>query len=140
MEFRTLGKTELDVSVIGLGTEYLNNQPRAVVESVICEAIAKGVNYFDLVFAFPEYLENLAVGFQGQRDRIFLTGHLGSTAKNGQYSKSHSAKKSEPFFLELLSRLNIDYVDVLFLHNCDRPRAYACLLYTSDAADDDTIV
>jgi len=124
MKFRSLGKTGLEVSVVGLGTEYLNKQPRAIVESVVREAIANGVNYFDLVFSLPEYLDNLSVGFQGQRDRIFMTGHLGSTEKNGRYAKSHSVKKCESVFLDLLSRLNTDYVDVLFLHNCDRPNAY----------------
>ena len=54
MIYRKLGKTGLDVGVIGLGTEYLNKKPRETVVSVVHEAIDKGVNYFDVVFAFPE--------------------------------------------------------------------------------------
>jgi len=53
MEFRKLGRTGLDVGVIGLGTEHLNGQPRETVVSVIREAIERGVNYFDLVFFLP---------------------------------------------------------------------------------------
>ena len=117
MEFRELGKTGLDVSVIGLGTEHLNGQPRETVVSVIREAIERGVNYFDLVFSFHEYLDNLRVAFEGRRERVILTGHLGSTEKNGQYCKTRSAKTCERFFLDLLSRLGTDHVDVLFLHN-----------------------
>jgi predicted aldo/keto reductase-like oxidoreductase len=124
MEFRKLGGTGLDVSAIGLGTEYLNGQPRETVASVLHEAIERGVNYFDIVFAFPEYLDNLGAALQGHRERVILTGHLGSTEKDGQYCKTRSAKRSETFFLDLLSRLGTDYVDVLFLHNFNTMKDY----------------
>ena len=52
MEYRRLGQTGLEASAIGLGTEYLNGQPREVVISVVREAIERGVNYIDLLFAF----------------------------------------------------------------------------------------
>lgn len=47
MKYRKLGKTGLDVSIIGLGTEYLNRKPRKTVISIVHEAIERGVNYFD---------------------------------------------------------------------------------------------
>jgi len=124
MEFRRLGKTGLDVSVIGLGTEYLNGQPRDTVASVVHEAIEGGVNYIDLVFAFPEYRDNFGAALQGRRERVILTGHLGSTEKDGQYCKTRSVKKSETFFLDLLSRLGTDYVDIVLLHNFNTVKDY----------------
>jgi predicted aldo/keto reductase-like oxidoreductase len=117
MEYRRLGQTGLEVSAIGLGTEYLNGQPREVVISVVREAIERGVNYIDLVFAFPEYRDNLGAALQGYRERVILAGHLGSAEKDGQYLKTRSVKKSEAFFLDLLSRLGTETVDVLLLHN-----------------------
>jgi predicted aldo/keto reductase-like oxidoreductase len=118
----------LDVSAIGLGTEYLKGQSRETVVSVVREAIEQGVSYLDLVFSFPEYLDNIGAALQGHRDRIVLTGHLGSGEKDGQYRKTRSLKKSEAHFLDLLARLGTDCVDVLFLHNCDRQKDYDKLM------------
>jgi len=64
MIYRKLGRTGLEVSIIGLGTEYLNRKPRDTVVSVVREAIDKGVSYFDVVFAFPEYRDNMAAAFR----------------------------------------------------------------------------
>jgi predicted aldo/keto reductase-like oxidoreductase len=128
MEYRKLGRTGLEVSVIGLGTEYLNGPSRETVVSVVREAIEQGVSYLDLVFSFPEYLDNIGAALQGRRDRVVLTGHLGSGYKDGQYRKTRSLKKSEAHFLDLLARLGTDHVDVLFLHNCDRQKDYDKLM------------
>ena len=117
MQSHKLGKTGLDASIIGLGTEHLYGQPREAVVSVIGEAIDRGINYFDIVFSLPQFLDNMAAALRGHRDHVLLTGHLGSTEKNGQYFKSRSPKQCETFFLDLLARLGTDHVDVLFLHN-----------------------
>jgi len=71
MEYTSLGITGLQVSRIGLGTEHLNGQSQEVVVSVIHEAVERGITYFDLIFALPEYLENMAVAFRGRRDNVF---------------------------------------------------------------------
>jgi len=47
MKYRKLGKAGLNVSIIGLGTEYLNRKSRKTVVSVVHKAIEKGTNYFD---------------------------------------------------------------------------------------------
>lgn len=96
--------------------------------AVVHAAIEHGVNYFDVVFSFPEFLDNAGVAFRGRREHVILTGHLGSTEKDGQYHKTHNVKQSEAFFLNVLRRLGTDYVDVLFLHNFNTLREYEGIL------------
>jgi predicted aldo/keto reductase-like oxidoreductase len=121
MQYSRLGRTQLNVSVIGIGTEHMRGQPRGTVVSTLRAAVERGVNYFDVIFALPEYLDHMRAGFQGLRDRVLLTAHLGSTDKGGQYYKTRTAKRCEDSFLDVLRRLETDCVDILYLHNFNAP-------------------
>ena len=113
MNYRTIGKTGLKVSEIGLGTEYLYNQPRETVVTLIQNAINNGINYFDLVFNVSHYIKNLSEGFKGFRDKIIITSHLGTTEIDGKAQRTRDLKESEKAFLNTLSILKIDYVDFI---------------------------
>ena len=117
MEYSKLGRTGLDVSVIGIGTEHMRGQPRETVVATLRAAVERGVNYFDIIFAMPEYLEQMGDGFRGLRERVLLAAHLGSTDKGGQYYKTRTVKRCERAHLEVLRCLGTEYVDVLWLHN-----------------------
>lgn len=128
MEYRRLGKTDLDVSVIGFGTEYLNRRPRKTVISIVHEAIERGVNYYDIIFAFPEYRDNFGASFKGYRSEIIIAGHLGCAETNGQYRLSRDAKENESLFHDLLNRLNTDYVDILMIQMVNAAESYDCVM------------
>jgi predicted aldo/keto reductase-like oxidoreductase len=117
MKYTELGRTGLRVGVIGIGTEHMRGQPREMVVSTLRAAVERGVNYFDVIFAMPEYLDHVGEGFRGLRERVLLTAHLGSTDKGGQYYKTRTVKPCEKSFLDVLRKLDIGYVDVLMLHN-----------------------
>jgi predicted aldo/keto reductase-like oxidoreductase len=117
MEYRKLGRTGLDVSAIGLGTEYLMEQPQETVLAVVHKAIAQGINYFDLVAPDPPFRDKLGAAFAGRREQVLLTAHLGCIERGGQYTVTRDPQVSEDFFLDYLRRYSTDYVDVLFLHN-----------------------
>jgi hypothetical protein len=116
MLYRNLGKTGIKISEIGLGMEYLNGQTRETVVAVIQEAVKLGVNYFDLIFTFKDYLDNMAAAFKEKRNKVILTGHLGSCEKNGKYKKSRNVKECRITFTDMLSRLKMDYVDIIIVH------------------------
>lgn len=124
MKYRKLGKTGFDVSIIGLGTEYLNRKPRKNVVSVVHAAIDRGVNYFDLVFAFPDYRDNFGAAFIGYRDNVIIAGHIGCAETNGQYRLTRDVKENEMLFHDLLSRLRTDHVDVLMIQMVNAVESY----------------
>lgn len=128
MEFRKLGRTDLDVSAISLGTEYLIDIPPEQVEAVIHAAIARGINYFDLFFSQPAFRDAMGAAFRGHRDRVLLAAHLGAVVQDGQYARSRDLASCEHFFHDFLTRYDTDYVDVLFLHNSDEQDDYDAIM------------
>jgi len=127
MEYRKLGETGLEISAVALGTEYLIDLPRQHVVAVIREAIERGINYFDLFYAQPEFRDNMGAAFEGHREKVLLAAHLGRIWQNGQGDISRTPQESERFFLDFLSRYKTDHADVLFLHNCDEQDDYCKL-------------
>lgn len=124
MELRTLGRTGLEVSAISLGTEYLIEVSRETVVSVVREATDRGVNYFDVLFAYPHYRDNFGVALEGVRDRVLIAGHLGAAETDGQYRRTRDIRECQEMFDDLLARLRTDYLDVVFLSNCDEEDDY----------------
>jgi len=113
LNYNKLGKTDLEVSEIGLGTEHLFDQPEKMVKSVIHKAIENGINYFDVLFSVQQYLKKLALSFEGFRDKMIITGHMGTTESEGRVKRNKALKESKKAFLRILSLLKIDYVDIL---------------------------
>ena len=121
MEYTELGRTGLKASIIGIGTEHMRGQLREMVVPTLRAAVERGVNYFDIIFAMPDYLDHMREGFQGLRDRLLLAAHLGSTDRDGQYYKTRTARRCESSFFDVLRRLETEYVDLLWLHNFNAP-------------------
>jgi len=124
MIYRKMGRTQVDIGIVGLGAEHLEHVTRDTVISVVNEAMAKGVNYIDLFMASPNVRDNFGIALKGRRHKVMIAGHLGATLKNGQYYKSRDKAFCEKFFDDLLARLQTDYIDVLMLHFVDEPDDY----------------
>ena len=69
MEYRRLGKTDLKVSGLGLGTEHMEKSSEDV-ERILHHAIDAGVNYLDLFF-----WEQLGSIVNPHRDDFILAAH-----------------------------------------------------------------
>lgn len=113
MNYRILGKINLKVSEIGLGTEYLFDQNKDVVKSVITEAITQGINYFDVLFSVEHYLKKIASGIKNHRDQLIITGHIGTTEINERPNRNRNIKECKDAFLRLLDNLQTSYVDII---------------------------
>jgi predicted aldo/keto reductase-like oxidoreductase len=124
MKYRKLGRTGVEVGIIGLGAEYLESAEVGTVASVVDEAMDSGVNYIDLFMASPGVRDNFGQVLKGRRQRVMVAGHLGPVLRDGQYSRSRDNAECERFYEDLLTRLGTDYIDVLMLHFVDRPEDY----------------
>jgi aryl-alcohol dehydrogenase-like predicted oxidoreductase len=100
MILRDLSKTGLRVGEIGLGTEHLGrtSKAKATIVDAVDKAVENGINYFDLIFNFKEYLDNYGAAFKDHRDKLVLTCHIGSAERNGQYFKTRSVGICEKGF------------------------------------------
>ena len=110
--------------MIGLGTEYLHEQPRETVKAVIAEAVAQGVNYVDVIFTFTDYLDNLGAALAGRREAIILALHLGCAETDGQYRRTREVEECTRNFHDMLRRLGTDHADVIVVQNCDEQEDY----------------
>ena len=113
---RVLGRTGLRVSEIGIGCEHLKRVKREKIASIVREASASEINYFDLVWSLPTVLQGIADGIEGQREKAHLIVHLGSGHLNGSYKRSRKPGECERYFDDALSVLRTDYADVANIH------------------------
>ena len=119
MIYRKLGKTGLEVSAIGLGCEYVWFADEERVTEVVHAALDAGINYIDLFVGTPTTREYFGRAIKGRRDKVYLAGHLGCADQNGQYVKTRDEALCKEFLRQFYDKLGTDYIDVLFLHNCD---------------------
>ena len=108
LEYRTIGKTGLKVTTVGMGC-MITSDP-----TVIARAADLGITYFDT-----------ARGYQHGNNERMVGAALGAKRKQVVLStKSHSFDK--PSLLKdldtSLSELKTDYVDIWYLHSRDNPK------------------
>jgi uncharacterized protein len=115
MHFRKLGRTGLELSVLGLGTEFLIKASQETITAVVHSAVESGVNYFDVLFAYPQYRDHFGQAFQGLRDKLIITGHL---------PVNDSVEQCRQSFLDHLQRLQTDRVEIVFVSCCDGEEQY----------------
>ena len=118
MEYRKLGNTGLEVSVIALGCEaFVEDNDNAM--KFLDMAEEAGVNYFDLFSPDPAARSALGEALRGRREKFIIQSHISSVWKNGQYERSRDLKDVKEAFEDSLERLGTDYIDVGMIHYCD---------------------
>lgn len=88
MNYRRLGKTELKVSEIGLGGEWLERHSGEECREIIERAEGLGINILDCWMSEPNVRSNIGKAISGRRERWLIQGHIGSTWQNGQYVRA----------------------------------------------------
>ncbi|RDC65225.1 aldo/keto reductase [Adhaeribacter pallidiroseus] len=122
MEHRTLGKTGLEVSVLGFGASPLGNVFDVADEKegvrAVHYAIANGINFFDVspFYGLTLAEERLGRALAGKRQEILLATKCG---RYGLQDFNFSYNRILKSIDESLARLKTDYVDVLQLHDIE---------------------
>ena len=124
MKYRTLGKTGLRVSIVGLGTMVHAGHFGPMKDSESLEAIETalelGVNFIDTSDAYGAGYGETLLGnaFKGKRDKIVIATKGG----NVMVGPNRGKRIFEPDYIsrvmdESLRRLQTDYIDLYQLHN-----------------------
>ncbi len=128
MNYRRLGKTELMVSEIGLGGEWLERHNYDECKAVIDRAEELGINILDCWMSEPNVRSNIGKAIAGRRERWFIQGHIGSTWQDGQYVRTRDTEKCREAFEDLLARMQTDYIDLGMIHFVDQESDWDSLM------------
>ena len=123
MNYRTLGRTGLDVSILGFGASSLGSVFRETDEGecirTVHEALDAGINYIDVA---PYYGLTKAETVLGKAIREIPRERFILSTKAGRYGDDKfdfSAGKIASSVEESLERLHTDYLDIVFLHDIE---------------------
>ena len=124
MQYRRLGKTELMVSEVGLGAEWLERHNGEECKAVIDRAAEAGINILDCWMPEPNVRSNIGKAIAGNREKWIIQGHVGSTWQNGQYTRTRDLEQCRIAFEDLLERMQTDYIDLGMIHYVDQVKEW----------------
>jgi len=155
MHYRQLGRTGLQVSVIGLGTMTWGEQnSEAEAHAQLDAAFDAGVNLIDTAEMYPvppkqetyglteTYIGNWLAA-TGRRDKVVLATKVMSRSQDLTYVRGGETRLDrqniERALHDSLKRLQTDYVDLYQLHWPDRPSNYFGRLGFDPVPEEDTV-
>ncbi len=112
MEYRRLGRTGINVSVIALGCEGFMHKNTEEVKAELDFAISNGINFMDIYSPNPDLRTNIGKALAGRREQFVIQGHLSTVWENGQYLRTRDTSKIIPAFEQQLKELDTDYLDI----------------------------
>lgn len=126
MRYRRLGATDMELSIVGMGGSGYGNvygkfsEDRAM--RGVRHALDRGVNYVDTAYW---YGQGLSESFLGRalsgvpRERFYIATKVGRYEKDAGRMFDFSAERARRSAAESLRRLQLDYVDLLQIHDVE---------------------
>jgi aryl-alcohol dehydrogenase-like predicted oxidoreductase len=123
MEYKKLGTSDLDVSVVGLGTWPTGGEFFGKVEDqrsieAIQASIDNGINLIDTAPAYGGGHAEEVVGkaIKGRRDDVIVATKVGTMKKRGKFLRSLKPDVIREQIDNSLKRLEIDVIDLYQIH------------------------
>ena len=126
MVYNELGKTGLRLSNLGFGASSLGGVFHDIREAegiqAVFTAIENGINFIDVSPYYGHYKAETVLGKALKdlpRDKYYLSTKVGRYGKDGVNIWDYSAKRARESVYESLERLNIDYIDIINVHDVE---------------------
>ncbi len=110
MQKRRLGRTNLEVSVIGFGGIPIVKVSKEGACKMIRRAFDLGINYFDTARAYGDGEEKLGMALEDIRDKVIIA------TKTHQRTREDAARAG---LKQSLRKLRTNRIDIVFLHGID---------------------
>lgn len=123
MRKRMLGRTGLEVSELGFGSLFASSLGPGLTQSrrAVRRAVELGINYFDTAPAYANSEEVLGAFLAEIQTPLILATKLGGRPQPFDAQNKEQLLRSVQESLRLLRR---EVIDVLFIHEPDRPLQY----------------
>jgi len=119
MRYKQLGKTDLKVSVVAMGTWAIGGDAWGKVEdaesiAAIQKAIDCGINLIDTAPAYGVGHSEEIVGkaIKGRRDQVIIATKCGVMRDGGRYRRTLKPESIRKEIDASLSRLGVDVIDL----------------------------
>lgn len=126
MELRSLGNTNLKLSALGFGASSLGGVFHSLKEEdgirAVHTAVENGINFIDVSPYYGHLKAEMVLGKalkEIPRDKFILSTKVGRYGKDGVNTWDYSAKRAHDSVYESMERLNVDYIDIINVHDIE---------------------
>jgi aryl-alcohol dehydrogenase-like predicted oxidoreductase len=126
MEYREIGKTGMKVSNLSFGASSLGGVFHSLKEErgieAVKTAVDNGINFIDVSPYYGHLKAEQVLGKalkQIDRKKYYLSTKVGRYGADGKNYWDYSAKRAAESVYESMDRLNVDYVDIINVHDIE---------------------
>ena len=126
MQQRKLGNTNLSLSALGFGASSLGGVFHSLREAdgikAVHTAVENGINFIDVSPYYGHLKAETVLGKalkEIPRDKFILSTKVGRYGKDGVNTWDYSAKRAHDSVYESMERLNVDYINIINVHDIE---------------------
>lgn len=125
MQYRRLGKTNLEVSAVSFGAIKLPNVEQKEATAALNRALDLGINYIDTARAYRDSERKIGKAVKNRRDEFYIATKTGTRDFDGAMKDIETS----------LSELQFEKIDLIQLHTVSDPKTYEIVMGTDGALE-----